>query len=385
MKEWHKAMAAYELRWITDHLALGHAPMSYAELDSIRSQGISAIVNLCAEFDNLHEIQEEYGFEVYYLPTRDNEAPALAALEKALDWLDESVYLGKKVLVHCRHGIGRTGTFVTAYLLRKGFGLKLAKKEVEKTHASFSSFPQWRLLRRYHKASGRLTIREPSLESQDIVDLSPFFLDHEALLGQVDQAFQRAASADAALLSCGKDTEGCCYELLELQLIEAAYLNNRLNKSLKRHERQAAIERAVLAAEKMRDIQKQRKMEMERSGDPSAQLREFYGQERIKCPLNVDAKCIVYEARPLACRLYGLPVALRGAAKIFGKPHEAGKTSEPQLNFEQVRDVAARISRNMLHALTSSFSAEETLTFTLADTVSGKFVQQYFEYLAKGQ
>ena len=126
-------------------------------------------------------------------------------------------------------------------------------------------------------------------------------------------------------------------------------------------------------------------MEIDRSRDPSAKLREFYRQERIKCPLNVDAKCIVYEGRPLACRLYGLPVSLRGTTKIFGKPNDAKKISEPRLDLEQVHDAAARTSRNMLHALTSSFPAEEALTFTLADTVSGKFVQQYFEYLAKSQ
>ncbi|MGQ9500375.1 MAG: protein-tyrosine phosphatase family protein [Dissulfurimicrobium sp.] len=50
-------------------------------------------------------------------------------MERALAWLDEAIYLGKKVLVHCRHGIGRTGTFVTAYLIRRGLGLKLAAKK----------------------------------------------------------------------------------------------------------------------------------------------------------------------------------------------------------------------------------------------------------------
>jgi len=159
-------MAVYQISWITDNLALGHAPMSYDELDSIRSQGIHGIVNLCGEFCDLHEIQQEHGFEVYYLPTCDEEAPTLEELEKALDWLDEAIYLGKKVLVHCRLGIGRTATFVTAYLLRKGFGLKLAKKKVEETRATSSSFSQWRLLKKYHKNSGTLTIREPSLENK---------------------------------------------------------------------------------------------------------------------------------------------------------------------------------------------------------------------------
>jgi hypothetical protein len=61
----------YQMTWITSDLAVGYAPMSYAELDSIRSQGINAIVNLCAEFCDLHEIEEASGFEVYYLPILD--------------------------------------------------------------------------------------------------------------------------------------------------------------------------------------------------------------------------------------------------------------------------------------------------------------------------
>ena len=47
----------YKLYWITSHLATGHAPMSYEDLDQIRSQGISAIINLCDEFCYLHEIE----------------------------------------------------------------------------------------------------------------------------------------------------------------------------------------------------------------------------------------------------------------------------------------------------------------------------------------
>ena len=39
----------YELTWITSGLAAGQAPMSHEDLDSIRAQGIDAIVNLCGE------------------------------------------------------------------------------------------------------------------------------------------------------------------------------------------------------------------------------------------------------------------------------------------------------------------------------------------------
>ena len=101
-------MAQYELTWITDQLATGYAPMSYAELDFIREQGISAIVNLCGEFCDLHQIEEKSGFEVYYLPVDDECAPDLAEMEKALEWLDEAVYLKKKVLVITSYSIHYT-------------------------------------------------------------------------------------------------------------------------------------------------------------------------------------------------------------------------------------------------------------------------------------
>ena len=39
-------------------------------------------------------------------------------------------------MAHCRFGVGRTGTFVTSYLLRKGLGLKLASRKLKKTRAN---------------------------------------------------------------------------------------------------------------------------------------------------------------------------------------------------------------------------------------------------------
>ena len=87
--------AAYLPTWITQNLAVGHAPMSFAELDSLKEQGITAIVNLCGEFCDLHEIEEKAGFEVFYLPIDDNTAPKMEEMERGLAWLDEAVYLGK--------------------------------------------------------------------------------------------------------------------------------------------------------------------------------------------------------------------------------------------------------------------------------------------------
>lgn len=113
-------MGGYEFTWITDQLAAGHAPLSFEDLETIKAQGIDAIVNLCGEFCDLHEIQQQTGFGVYYLPIVDECAPDMDEMEKALVWLEQKIAKGHKALVHCRFGVGRTGTFVSAFLMRTG-------------------------------------------------------------------------------------------------------------------------------------------------------------------------------------------------------------------------------------------------------------------------
>jgi protein-tyrosine phosphatase len=149
-------MSSYQLTWITDHIAVGHAPLSHADLISIKQQGVDAIVNLCEEYCDLHEIEEKSGFEVYYLPVADECAPDMAKMEKGLAWVDDVINLDKKVLIHCRHGVGRTGTFVSAYLLRCGLDLKTVSKKLKKTRATPTNYCQWKLLKKYGKKLKRL-------------------------------------------------------------------------------------------------------------------------------------------------------------------------------------------------------------------------------------
>jgi Fe-S-cluster containining protein len=375
-------MSVYRLHWITKYLALGYAPMSYAELESIRSQGIDVIINLCGEFCDLHKIEENQGFEVYYLPTGDDEAPSVPDLEKALDWLDEAIYLDKKVLVHCRHGIGRTGTFVTAYLLRKGFGMKLARRKVEKTRAGFTSFPQWNLLRRYKKNSGELTFRVPSLEIKRTVDLRPFFQDYEILLEQVDDAFKKARAQDRSLLSCGLETEACCFCWVDLKLVEAAYLSHKMNKTLRTPERKAAIERALEVSKRVQELRRRVEQEGGQGDSDEKRLHLLYAEEKIKCPLNLEAKCILYEARPIVCRMHGLAMSAEVSPKIFEDLARKSKLSKPDADLHKVHRLLQRLSKNVFHALTSVLPNDNGPTFTLPSTVSGRFVQEYFHWIA---
>lgn len=136
----------YPIKWITDEIAIGYAPRSHVDLDVIRKHGIKAIINLCAECYDLASIEEDAGFEVYALPVIDEDAPTLEDLLKCLAHMAKLIDAGKKLLIHCRYGIGRTGTLATALLLWQGHTLEEALAALADTPARPQSRSQWELL-----------------------------------------------------------------------------------------------------------------------------------------------------------------------------------------------------------------------------------------------
>ena len=174
-------MTEYSLRWITDQLAVGYSPKSYEDLDSIKEQGIGAIVNLCAECYDLHEIEEKVGFKVYYLPISDESAPDMEDIEKAFVWLDDVINRNQKILVHCRFGIGRTGTFVIAYLLKNGLSLDDALKKMEHTPSVPQSQAQWRFLEEFGEKLGLAKTTELIRGKREPAVLGTFFKRWQAM------------------------------------------------------------------------------------------------------------------------------------------------------------------------------------------------------------
>ena len=174
-------MPEYPLRWITDELAVGYSPKSYEDLDSIKEQGIGAIVNLCAECYDLHEIEMKAGFEVYYFPISDESAPDMEDIKKAFAWLDDVIGQNQKVLVHCRFGIGRTGTFVIAYLLKNGFNLDDALEKMEHTPSVPQSQAQWRFLEEFGEKLGLVRIKDLTREKRESAGLGTFFKRWQAM------------------------------------------------------------------------------------------------------------------------------------------------------------------------------------------------------------
>lgn len=345
----------HQLHWITEHLATGHAPMSYEDLDSIRKQGIDAIVNLCGEFCDLHQIEETSGFEVYYLPVADEHAPDLEAMERALDWLDEAIYLGKKVLVHCRMGHGRTGTFIAAYLLRRGFDFKGAEATMKGRNARPATYSQRSFLMEYGKKAGSLQEAEPRVDNRPATDMESLLDEYEQLLTRLD----RPATDGEANGGCGRGDHPCCRKPFDLRLIESVHLSQAINRMLTQRQRRQVIERALDLADRLKALHHRH------PGLAAADLAEVAPAETLRCPLLAEGDCLIHADRPPRCRSWGL-VGDDGAGT-------------------ELTQAIAALSIRAFRTLTGQEAPQAELFFSSVDVISGKFVQLYFQAMTATQ
>ncbi len=114
---------------------------AYMEWDfgRLRKMGFSVVVSLeCARL-NTFEI-EDAGFEHRKICVEDFTPPTFDQVEEFVGYVDRKLGEGKKVLVHCYAGRGRTGTMLAAYLIHRGMAADAAIREIrEKAHAAYGT------------------------------------------------------------------------------------------------------------------------------------------------------------------------------------------------------------------------------------------------------
>lgn len=99
------------------------------KLNVLKSKGIAAVISLI-EADEVSTISRKIipyaaamkveGIEVFNFPIPDFSIPTVAQMQQILAQIDYLMGQGKRVYVHCRGGIGRTGTVVGCWLIQKG-------------------------------------------------------------------------------------------------------------------------------------------------------------------------------------------------------------------------------------------------------------------------
>lgn len=175
--------------------------------------------------------------------------------------------------------------------------------------------------------------------------LSELFARYEQLGLAADLAFERIQRDYAEAVKCKRGCTDCCHALFGLFPIEAAYLREHFAK-LDPAVRQEVLKRAQQAEERLNRFQT---LMSEAHGDDPAMQSYALSRERIRCPLlNDQGDCVLYQHRPVTCRVYGIPTRVNGAGRTCWKAaFETGK-SYPAFNLDRVHKELYEMSKAAL-------------------------------------
>ncbi len=152
---------------------------------------------------------------------------------------------------------------------------------------------------------------------------------YEEVQEMVKREFDRNLQVFGDRIHCRRGCSFCCYQLFEITAIEAAYLARWLKM-------QSEDEQADLEARAKR-YREARSRLLEKWGG-NRNLVQIEGNLpgeglRLACPaLGYDGACRVYEARPLVCRKYGMPIY---------HPEHPERLGACELNFQDGETIAS--------------------------------------------
>ena len=117
--------------WITDNLAVGGA-FHTSDIPKLRAMGVDAVVDCRAEARDDEEALHRHGIEFLWLPAPDTHELSQRSLDVGVEWVQERMHEGKRVYVHCLHGVGRGPLLGACSLVASGYSAPQALSLVKK-------------------------------------------------------------------------------------------------------------------------------------------------------------------------------------------------------------------------------------------------------------
>lgn len=209
------------------------------------------------------------------------------------------------------------------------------------------------------------------------LDFSATFAKYEKLVASVDEIFRRVREQCGEAVTCRPGCSDCCHAVFDLGLVEALYINQKFNERLQGLERQAVIERADEAERRQAKLAK-KAFKRSEQGAQAEEILEEVAKKRIRCPmLQDDDTCVLYDARPITCRLYGIPLAIAGQSHTCGlSAFEPGR-QYPTVNMERIHDALAELSQEIVDGLNTKYTKMNTMLMPLASALMTTFDEEY--------
>ena len=187
------------------------------------------------------------------------------------------------------------------------------------------------------------------------MDFSKFFQQYEDLVGQVELAFDKVKHEYNDCVKCKVGCADCCHALFDLTLIEALYIRSKFDDSFEEAAQQIILARANAADREIYKL-KRKAFKEHQGGKSDDEILEELAQKRVRCPLlNTGDQCDMYTARPITCRLYGIPTQIGEKAHCCHLSGFQPQQPYPTVKLDQIQQRLFQISFNLAHEIRSRY------------------------------
>lgn len=188
-------------------------------------------------------------------------------------------------------------------------------------------------------------------------DFSDIFEEYKTLRSQADGLFAHVASQYPQCVKCQPGCADCCHALFDLSLVEAMHINFAFQKTFGHGPARSSI---VENASRLDRALTKIKREMFLARKAGAEVEDIMAQaaaKRMACPLlGHDDRCLLYEERPITCRLYGIPVEIGGKSHACCLSGFDPGQKYPAVHLAKIQDRLEELSGRIAERCGSRFN-----------------------------
>lgn len=210
------------------------------------------------------------------------------------------------------------------------------------------------------------------------LEVDAVFDDYERLVAQADELFGRVYEQFPAEVVCASGCSDCCHALFDLSLVEAMSLSRAFHTRFGFGPVHSAVLEAASEADRQATRLKRHYYQRAKQGASDEEILLEAAKDRLRCPLlGPNDTCLVYEQRPITCRLYGVPTSIHGKAHVCGKCGFVKGGAYPTIAMDRIHDRLAELSRRITVALGSRFRELHTIYVPVSMALLTKYNDAY--------
>jgi Fe-S-cluster containining protein len=203
------------------------------------------------------------------------------------------------------------------------------------------------------------------------------FKNYEKLVAAADQIFGKVRADFSREMSCKAGCSDCCNALFDISLVEALYIHHYFNEVFDGSEKAAVVDRANRADRTAYKIKRDARKRLE-EGMSEEELLVSLSAERVRCPLlDKDNQCVMYDKRPITCRLYGVPMEIGGLTHTCGMTGFVKGESYPTVHMEKMNHQLFALAVNLLETIGSKYNSLSELVMPVSAAILTEFSDEF--------